>query len=146
MTKVTDVYRSNDGQVRTVKLRVGDSKYNENGSKYLVRPIHKIQLLFKNDKFASSTEKQKTNLIKVMNHLERSYILLVESCELWTLKPKLWTSQIWTSIHLINNFVCAKSPKLITIDENIQQKKMFSSSPYAFHCSLYSPLGFLTAV
>ena len=82
MTKVTDVYRSNDGQVRTVKLRVGDNKYNENGSKYLVRPIHKIQLLFKNDKFDSSTEKQKTNLIKVMNHLERSYILLVESCEL----------------------------------------------------------------
>ena len=72
MTKVTDVYRSNDGQVRTVKLRVEDNKYNENGSKYLVCPIHKIQLLFKNDKFDSSTEKQKTNLIKVMNHLERS--------------------------------------------------------------------------
>ena len=40
----------------------------------------------------------------------------------WTLKPKLWTSQIWTLIHLINNFVivtvCAKSSKLITLEEN----------------------------
>ena len=41
---------------------------------------------------------------------------MVESCELWTLKPKLWTSQIWT---LINNFVivlvCPKCSKLITL-------------------------------
>ena len=46
-------------------------------------------------------------------------MLLVESWELWTLEPKLWTSQIWTLIHLINNFVCAKSSKLITLEENI---------------------------
>ena len=39
-------------------------------------------------------------------------------CELWTLKPKHWTSQIWT---LINNFVillvCANISKLITLEE-----------------------------
>ena len=49
MAKVVDVYKGNDGHVRTVKLRVGDNKFNENSSKYLVRPIHKIQLLFEND-------------------------------------------------------------------------------------------------
>ena len=47
-------------------------------------------------------------------------LLMVESCELWTL---LWTSQIWTLIYLINNFVivllCAKYSKLITLEENI---------------------------
>ena len=47
-------------------------------------------------------------------------LLMVESCELWTL---LWTSQIWTLIYLINNFVivllCAKCSKLITLEENI---------------------------
>ena len=55
-------------------------------------------------------------------------LLMVESCELWKLKPKLWTSQIWTLIHLINNFVCAKSSKLITLEENIisvQQLPLF---------------------
>ena len=45
---------------------------------------------------------------------------MVESRKLWTLKPRLWTSQIWT---LINNFVvvlvCEKYPKLITLEENI---------------------------
>ena len=44
------------------------------------------------------------------------YLLMVDSCELWKLKPKLWTIQIWTLIHLINNFVCAK---LINLEENI---------------------------
>ena len=47
----------------------------------------------------------------------------VESCKLRTLKPELWTSQIWTLDHLINNFVivlvCAKYSKLITLEENI---------------------------
>ena len=42
MAKVVDVYKTNDDHVRTVKLRVGDNKFNENGSKYMVRPIHKI--------------------------------------------------------------------------------------------------------
>ena len=49
-------------------------------------------------------------------------LLMVESCELWTLNL-LWTSQIWTLIYLINNFVivllCAKCSKLITLEENI---------------------------
>ena len=49
MAKVIDVYKGYDGHVRTVKLRVGDNKFNENSPKYLVRPIHKIQLLFEND-------------------------------------------------------------------------------------------------
>ena len=49
MAKVVDVYKSNDGHVRKVKLRVGDNKFNKNSSKYLVRPIHKIQLLFENN-------------------------------------------------------------------------------------------------
>ena len=46
--------------------------------------------------------------------------LMIESRELWALKPKLWTNQIWT---LINNFVivlvCAKYSKLITLEENM---------------------------
>ena len=45
---------------------------------------------------------------------------MVESRELWTLKPKLGTSPIWT---LISNFVivlvCGKYSKFITLDENI---------------------------
>ena len=69
--------------------------------------------------FNSPTEKQTTFIIKMMNHL----VFMVESCELWTLKPKLWASQIWTLIHLINNFVivlvCSKCSKLITLEENI---------------------------
>ena len=44
---------------------------------------------------------------------------MIKSRGLWTLKPKLWTSHIWT---LINNFVivpvCAKFSKLITLEEN----------------------------
>ena len=44
-------------------------------------------------------------------------------CELWTLKPEIWASQIWILICLINNFVialaCGKSSKLITWEENI---------------------------
>ena len=35
--------------MRTVKLYVGDNKCNENDSKYLVRPIHKIQILLFHD-------------------------------------------------------------------------------------------------
>ena len=30
MPKVTDVYKRNDGHVRTVKLRVGNNTFNEN--------------------------------------------------------------------------------------------------------------------
>ena len=35
--------------MQTFKICVGDNKFNEDGSKYLVRPIHMIQLLFQND-------------------------------------------------------------------------------------------------
>lgn len=49
MEKVIDVYKSNDGHVWTVKPRIADNKLNENGSKHLVHPIHKNQLLFKNE-------------------------------------------------------------------------------------------------
>ena len=45
--KVIDVNKNNDGHVQTVKLHAGDNKFNENGLKYLVRSIHRIQLLLK---------------------------------------------------------------------------------------------------
>ena len=63
MAKVIDIYKGNDGHVQTVKLRVGDNKFNENNSKYLVRPIHKIQLLFQNDvvRFPDGETKGKYN-------------------------------------------------------------------------------------
>ena len=35
--------------MQTFKICVGDNKFNEDGSKYLVQPIHMIQLLFQND-------------------------------------------------------------------------------------------------
>ena len=47
-------------------------------------------------------------------------LLMVESRELWTLKPTLWTSQIWT---LASNFViiliCTKCSKSVTLEKNI---------------------------
>ena len=44
--------------------------------------------------------------------VERTCLLTVDGVNgwelrTWTLKPKVWTSQIWTLIHLINNFVIA---------------------------------------
>ena len=60
--------------------------------------------------------------IKLMkSYTEKGRLLLmIESRELWTLKPKLWTSQIWT---LINNFVIkliwANFSNLITLEKNI---------------------------
>ena len=69
-----------------------------------------------------------------------SLLLLIESHELWTLKPKLWTSQIWT---LINNFVivliCAKCSKLITLEENIislHQLLLYLPLFFAFSCEV----------
>ena len=51
------------------------------------------------------------------------WLLIVQSCELWALKPKLSTSQIWTLLYLISTFitvfVCAKSSKLIILEQNI---------------------------
>ena len=79
--KVIDVNKNNDGHVQTVKLHAGDNKFNENGLKYLVRSIHRIQLLLKKMRFDSPMEKQKTNIMKMMNHLEGSHVLMVESCE-----------------------------------------------------------------
>ena len=79
---VIDVYKSNDGYMQIVKLCVGDNKFNENGLKYLVHLIHKIQLLFD-----SQTEKQRIYITNMINHLEGSHELMVESCKLWTLKP-----------------------------------------------------------
>ena len=49
MAKVIHVYKGNNGHARTVKLRVGDNRFNENICKCLVRPIHKIQLLSENN-------------------------------------------------------------------------------------------------
>ena len=74
---VIDVYKSNDGYMQIVKLCVGDNKFNENGLKYLVHLIHKIQLLFD-----SQTEKQRIYITNMINHLEGSHELMVESCKL----------------------------------------------------------------
>ena len=55
-----------------------------------------------------------------LTYAKGGLLLIVESREHWTLKLKLWTSQIRT---LIDNFVivlvCAKWSKLITLEENI---------------------------
>ena len=82
MAKVVGVYKSKDNHLRAVKPHVGDNKFNENGSKYLVRPIHKIQLLFENDEVRFPTAKQTTYIIKMMNHLKGSHVLMGESYEL----------------------------------------------------------------
>ena len=65
--------------------------------------------------------KRKRRVPNQWNHIRKKRLLLiVASCRLWTLKPKLRACQIWT---LTNNFdivlVCAKCPKLITLEENI---------------------------
>ena len=73
---------SNDVHIRTVKLRVGDNKFNGNSLKYLVRPIHKIQLLFENDKVRFPDGETEDKYNKMMNHLEGSDVLMLESCEL----------------------------------------------------------------
>ena len=75
--------------------------------------------LFVNNSYISLV----VTLINICNKKCQVLLLMIESCKLWTLKPKLWTSQIWTLIHLVNNFVivllCVKSSKLITLEENI---------------------------
>ena len=74
--------------------------------------------------------------IDEMTYAKRGLLLMVDSCKLWTFKPKLWTSQIWT---LINNFIialiCAKFSKLITLEENIisvQQLPLYFPLLFAF--------------
>ena len=49
MAKIIDIHKGNDGHVQTIKLHVGNYRFTENGSKYFVCLIQKIQLLFKND-------------------------------------------------------------------------------------------------
>ena len=76
--------------------------------------------------------KWKRKLLNRWNRVsKRGLLLMVQSHELWTLKPKLWTSQIWT---LINNFVivlvCARCLMLITLEENIRSVQQL---PFAFH-------------
>ena len=82
MAKVTDVCKSNDIHVQKVKLRVEDNKFNENCSKYLVRPFTGCSYCSKMMRFNSPTEKQATYIIKMMNRLQGSHVLMVESCEL----------------------------------------------------------------
>ena len=76
--------------------------------------------------------KWKRKLLNRWNRVsKRGLLLMVQSHELWTLKPKLWTSQIWT---LINNFVIvlvwARCLMLITLEENIRSVQQL---PFAFH-------------
>ena len=65
--------------------------------------------------------------IDEVTYAKGGLLLMVDSRELWTLKPKLWTSQIWA---MINNFVivliCAKCSKLITLEE---YEKSFQQLP-----------------
>ena len=88
MAKVIDVYKGNDGHVWTVKLHVGGNKFNENSSKYLVRPIHKIQLLFENDevRFPDRETEDKYN-----QDDESSW---GEPCVNGWEQVKVWTSQL----------------------------------------------------
>ena len=62
-------------------------------------------------------------------YAKRGLLLMVESRQLWTLKPKLWTSQICT---LISNFLivlaCAKCSKLITLEKNMISVQQLSLS------------------
>ena len=58
--------------------------------------------------------------IDKITYAKGGLLIMVESRQLWTLKPKLWTSQIWTSKNIFASvLVCAKCLKLITLDENI---------------------------
>ena len=75
-------------------------------------------------------------IIDEITYAKGGLLLMVESRKLWTLKSKLWTSQIWI---LISNFVivlvCAKSSKLITLEENIislQQLPIWLPLSFAF--------------
>ena len=83
-----------------------------------VPPVHKHS-----DNYLQFYIEMTTNHFQLQRMKSPISLLMVESYELWTLKPKLWTSQIWTLIHLVNNFVivllCVKSSKLITLEENI---------------------------
>ena len=83
-----------------------------------VPPVHQHS-----DNYLQLYIEMTTNHFQLQRMKSPVSLLMIESCELWTLKPKLWTSQIWTLIHLVNNFVivllCVKSSKLITLEENI---------------------------
>ena len=84
MAKVSDVYKGNDSHVRTVKLRVVLEITN------LMRIAQNIWFVrftrysycSKTIKFNFPTEKEKADIIKMMNHLEESHVLMIESCEL----------------------------------------------------------------
>ena len=85
--------------------------------------------------------------IDEITYAKGGLLLMVESRELWTLKPKLWTSQIWT---LINNFVivlvCKKCSKLITSEKNTVSAQqlplclplLFAFSPEVFNSGIKS--------
>ena len=81
IAKFVDVYKSNYGHVRTVKLRVGDNKFNVPRNIWSVR-FTRFSYCSKTMRFDSPTEKQMAYIIKMMNHLEGSHVLMVESCEL----------------------------------------------------------------
>ena len=73
--------KGNDGHVQTVKIRVGENKFTENGSKYLVYSIHKIQLFFRNDE-VGFLDGETDDLYNQDDHHEESHVLTVESSEL----------------------------------------------------------------
>ena len=73
------------------------------------------------------------------SHTQKGLLLMVDSRELWTLKPKIWTSQIWTLINNLNNaivLVCGKCSKLITVEENIISVQQLPLMPSITFCIL----------
>ena len=66
--RIADVYASDDGLVRKVKLAMADSTINDKGRRkkpicFLERPVHKLVLLLANDevKTRDSPTKEPTN-------------------------------------------------------------------------------------
>ena len=100
MAKVIDVFKSNDDHLRTVKLRVGDNKFTENGSKYLVRTIDKILWLFENDE----VQFPNVETYNSYNHDDESswgepYVVD------WVQTLNFEQGKFWTLNHLISNIV-----------------------------------------
>ena len=129
---------------------VGYQKLNEmSGSSKYLRQRHKFLNFWGKTIWGNYGKRAKLKWEKRVSNRwnyirKRGLLLMVESRELWTLKPKLWTSQIWI---LINNFVivlvCTKCSKLITLKENIISVQLL---PLCLPFFLHSPLSFLIVV
>ena len=81
MAKVIDVYKVNDSHLRTVKLRAEITNLMRIAQNIWFVRFTRYSYCSKMMRFDSLTEKQKTDIIKMMNHLEGSYVLMIVSCE-----------------------------------------------------------------